>query len=310
MEMAQATSQEVAVIGGAPAERTLREIFALRDRYVRRGDYQLLGRLLFFHTVEAKGVDYGKVGPAIAMLTEAAGDQAGALVVLDPWQGLPDIVRPQATGELLPEGGRALCADDLCDSCRTTCTDCGGTGHRLCTHKDCGGLGYLETNPIAGPGLRRRWLRLMHRLKAQKCPECHGQKLHGRSVRPCIRCQGSGQMPTGRKDRKPESIGLSMPEELLCPECRGNGRKLEHLPQSWVRYVAGQLEEYFALGPIASMMLRNLPGDPGGFVAINFSTDAEGNHPVICLADPKLYGQSMYIFGGRARIVRPGQTIS
>lgn len=267
-------------------ERPLREIFAERDKCVRRGDYELLGKVIT--VVRETGlIDYGKDGPALAVLTKDAGDNAGELVLLGGWHGFPD------HAELLK---------DLCDACRAKCTDCDGTGQRLCTI--CGGSGELVTSWKRCPGsdestgtCRRDCESCGGRGsvpdQAKECPHCHGAK-----VAKCDRCEGSGKMPTGYAG------GRTVATAELCPECAGNGRKRKITPQPWDTFQSGELEGYTVLGPITGMLLADLPGDGSGFSGIAFTPDDDGNLAALLVRDPRLIGSGMYLMGGRAEIAR------
>ncbi|MFB3813419.1 MAG: hypothetical protein ACE14L_04845 [Terriglobales bacterium] len=279
-----ATQTQPATPTPATAGPPLGEVLALRDRYTRRGDYKLLGRVLCAST-EHGFIDYGKAGPVLAQLTDG---EPGALVLLGAWDGgFP------ARMKLLTE---------LCPACQTKCTDCDGKGKRLCTR--CGGRGDLVMSHKDCPGCFAKTGKTRRGCKScggrgqvpdqlHLCPACKGKKRER-----CARCEGTGRMSTGYKDGANPRVG----EAPLCPECEGHGRKREAVPQPWAPIAAGTLEGYTALGPFLRLLLTHLPGDEPAFTDVEFTPDADGNYPVMLIKDPAAHSQPMYLFGGCAAI--------
>jgi hypothetical protein len=274
----------------------LSEMFAGRDKAVRRGEYEMLGRIMLLRT-ENGDIDFGTKGPFLGRLKS----KEAALVLLNEWTGLPDIV------SLLP---------DLCDSCRTTCESCHGKGQRMCMHLGCGGEGrvILGRGPCSAEGCQKQTGKPKHDCsecsgtgavinQTAECPECKGTKMQQ-----CPLCQGSGKMTTGRKNgaprREDDYINGHPDPERICADCNGQGRKLKREPQPWKDYALGQLEEYTVLGPVqAILMTADQTRDPErNMEYFEFRQDKAGNLAALLVAKPDQTGQSMYLYGGDAQI--------
>lgn len=280
---------------GDPKLKPLSYIFSERDRLVRRGEFDIMGRLMVMRT-EKGDIDFFKGGPFVGRLRD------GAFVLLNEWKGLPEII---------------LLENELCDHCRADCEACEASGQRLCMHLNCGGEGRVilsykpcpavncavqndKVNPACvtcgGAG------RVPDQV--QECPQCKGTKKQD-----CPKCRGTGKMATGRKNGEspsPEdfdSAGL-MVDARKCGQCDGTGRKIQRKLQPWREFAIGELEGYCVLGPIQGMlwaadMLRD-PQQRPEYCTV--SPNGKGNLMALLVKDPDATGQPMYLYGGVARL--------
>jgi hypothetical protein len=270
---------------------SLAEIFRARDRYARRGDVELAGTVIFLECAQGTISFLGdRPGPMLARLTD--GPEKGAFVFLEPWDGLPPKV------EL---------TEDLCDACRIQCLECKGTGTRHCTAPRCGGMGTVITQWKACPAcesagkVSRNCQSCGGRgevpAESYPCPACKGTK-----VEECGRCRGTGQMATGKKDRRP----LENPAGPACEACKGSGRKIQVTAQNWVSFARGKLEGFTIFGPVLALVLRKPPAmnesfDDAGVAHYVCEPDYDANYPVLVSEDSARAEGRVYLFGGRIR---------
>lgn len=280
-----------------PKLKPLAYIFEERDRAVRRGEFEIMGRLMVLR-MEQGDIDFLKGGPFIGRLKT----KEAPLVLLNEWAGLPNII------SLHPQ---------LCDACRTDCDCCGAKGKRLCMHLNCGGEGRVILTYKACPG--EDCVVQKHEIKpgcetchgagrvpdqVQECPQCKGTK-----EQTCPKCQGSGKMATGRKNGagpSPDDFDSTgrMVDGNMCPECDATGRKITRTPQPWDKFAIGDLEGYTVLGPIHGMLwAADLVRDPQQRPEYcSIGPDEKGNLAALLVKDPGKVGQPMYLMGGRLQL--------
>jgi hypothetical protein len=278
----QATSRKAKAqpaTAAEPNERPLKEIFAARDQFARRGEIELMGTLIFAFVEQggkAGTIEFRQAGPMLARLT--TGPEEGALVLMEKWQGLPALVRV---------------TNELCDFCRCECVECKGQKQVRCGHKGCGGAGEIITQWQPCPdcqdrGKRERTCQCGGRgeIPAEKhqCPNCKGTK-----IEPCPHCKATGRMSSGQVDSQP------------CGACLGNGRRLDFVEQDWKTFSTGQLEGYTVLGPILGMTLLNPPGEELGITSLECVADYDGNFPVLMIEKPDYKDGRAYLYGGFIR---------
>jgi|GEM_PF-1653036 len=261
---------------------SLAKIFARRDAAVKRGEFDLLGRIYLVRT-ERGDIDFGKDGPFLAKL-----DPGGELALMNEWKGFPDIVT--ATHELCPD-------------CQAKCLSCDGEGHRLCMGLNCGGAGrmILGYEQCPAPGCARETGKANRGCEqcegsgkvvgqTAECPSCKGTKKQS-----CPLCRGTGRMSTGRKDGAPSDSNAP-----YCASCNGIGRKLEREPQAWNDYVLGTMEGFTVLGPIHEILLRaDVCRDAKQSIELaSILPDADGNLGALLVKKPETTGQPWYWLGG------------
>jgi hypothetical protein len=276
---------------------SLATLFAAREAAIRRGDYDILGRLVMLR-LEGSSMDFGlRNGPMIAQLRAGsahAKDVAQPIVVLDGWAGLPVVVN------LSPE---------RCDACLATCHYCGGTGERACGGLRCGGYGKQilsykacqcrEKNGKAQRGCSDCDGSGQVIDQTAECPTCKGTK-----VQVCGGCNGSKQISTGLEGGASPSIS----DAKVCPKCEGSYHKLMRRSQPWQDYYRGDLEEFVVMAPIGMVLFyADQMRDPEGKLEmIEFSPDQNGNLGALLVRRPDTIDgqQPMYLLGGEA-LIRP-----
>ena len=258
----------------------LAETIREREKYLRRGDVELLGAIALCHCLQGT-LDFGAQGPMVGRLTDGA--QQGEHVILQPWPGIPELL---------------TITDEPCDQCAIPCPQCGDTGKQRCTSIRCGGSGKVVTSwkpcpeckiPVHDCVLCKGSGRVP--AEAHHCPACEGA-----GVCTCSACLGTGQMATGKSDKNPEGRGPA------CPACHGGRRKLQSIPQPWEPYAVGVMEGYTVLGPVRGLLLRTLPGRDFP-IDLTAELDYDGSYPWLLVEHPETTGGHMYVWGGRLRPV-------
>lgn len=262
----------------------LSKVFARRDAMVRRGEFELLGRITLLRT-ELGDVDFGReAGPFIAKL-----DGTEELVLMNEWKQFPD---------------QTSCTSELCPDCQAHCIGCNGRGKRLCMGLKCGGEGrmILGYAPCPAPGCFKETGKVKSGCEqcqgagqvvgqTAECPACKGTK-----VQQCPACQGCGKMSTGLE-------GGALPDSGAprCKTCRGNGRKLVSEPQPYQGLVLGEMEGYTVLGPVMELVWKaDVCRDPRQSMELaSIVTDDEGNLGALLVKDPEKTGQPWYWLGGK-----------
>jgi len=259
--------------------KSVRARLAEREKYARRGDTKLRGRVVFIYC-ESGTMEFGLHGPMLAQLTD--GPESGAFVFLQPWAGLPEMIEPNA---------------ENCEVCAVPCTICRETGEHNCIYTGCGGRGSIITSYIPCADCMRRGALSLDctackgrgevPYEEHGCPNCKGS---GKQV--CLTCHGSREMPTGKADRDPQGN----PQGTACPECHGSRRKLTMRTQDVQPFIRGSLEGLIAMGPLRGMVCAELPGGDG---PTDFKTEADydGNYPVL-LVEQIAPGGRMHLYGG------------
>jgi hypothetical protein len=262
----------------------LAKVFARRDAMVRRGEYELLGRIALLRT-ELGDVDFGRErGSFIAKL-----DGTDELVLMNDWQQFPADV---------------VCTTDLCPDCKAHCTGCDGKGERACLGLKCGGEGrmILSYEACSAPGCVRESGKAKVGCEVCKgagqvpgqtadCPTCKGTK-----KQQCPQCQASGKMSTGLE-------GGALPDSAAprCASCRGTGRKMVSEPQPYQRFVLGEMEGFTVLGPVTELLWQaDVCRDPRRSMELaSIVADEEGNLGALLVKDPERTGQPWYWLGGK-----------
>jgi hypothetical protein len=289
----------------------LATLFAAREAAIRRGTYDILGRIIMLR-FESGSMDFGlRNGPMLAQLhagSAHAKDVAQPIVFLDGWSGLPNIVN------LSPEA---------CEACQRPCIYCDGTGERPCLGLRCGGYGkqiisYKSCSCCDDKGKPK-----------PNCSECQGggqavdqtaecTTCKGTKVQPCPGCQGTKKISTGLAGGianikggyfAPDGSTVEKDKVKTCPECEGSYHKILRQAQRWEDYYRGDLEEFVVMAPISTALFyADAMRDPDGKLEmIEFNLDKDGNIGALLVRQPaKCNGQPMYLLGGEAN-VRPMQ---
>ena len=263
----------------------LARVFVRRDAAVRRGEYELLGRITLLRT-ELGDIDFGReAGPFIARLD----DFPSQLVLMNEWKQFPEAV---------------MCTSELCADCRAHCLGCDGKGQRACLGLKCGGygrmiLGYdacpaegcLRETGKAKPGCAQCEGAGQVVGQTAECPTCKGTKLQQ-----CPACRGSGKMPTGLE-------GGALPDSGAprCAGCNGTGRKLAREAQPWQSFELGEMEGFTVLGPVIELLWRaDVCRDPKQPMELaSIVPDDDGNLGALLVKDPAQTGQPWYWLGGK-----------
>jgi hypothetical protein len=236
------------------------QVLARHDLAMRHQQYEIAGRLESAILDDGRRIEFLKQGPTLAY-------SDGELLVLNDWQGLPDL--------------RTL-SNELCPDCLAACDECEGKGKRKCQLTGCGGSGRLLR-----AGVKRKD---MHKLPT--CPRCNGK---GKAT--CDLCRGSGKMATGKQDGSLDANALD------CASCGGQKRKATSTAQTFSLFAIGRLGTLVALGPIQCFVVRR-PGrreEGGGIQVMKVLPDADGNLSAL-LVQPSS-GSSDGSPGSRAWIV-------
>lgn len=279
--------------------RSLDDIFAARQAAVRRGQYDILGRVKCLTTLNGE-IDFRKDGPWLAQLTDEGGkgcedpDGAALLLIGKNWVGFPD--------------ARTLIVNELCPDCQAPCLAC-DKGERLCMQPGCGGAGriVLSYKTCTAPGCK--W---ESGAAKRDCPTCEGAgqvpdqvtecgMCKGAGKHKCPWCFGTGMAPTGRKGGAPRDS-----DAPVCASCDGNARKIEVDAQPWRQYAYGALEGYTAFGPLRSILIvADAVRDPEQhYELVEISPNAAGNITALLVKGPKKTGQPMYLLGGEIALKR------
>ncbi len=156
--MAKARPQRKLRVG---SHSELDGLLAERREWIRRGYYAVLGTVSLLETERGVMRFPHDTGPTVGYFVDPENENApiNRLVVMSPWEGLPD----------LREG-----SDKPCQACLLECDVCDPTGHKLCEALKCGGSGTRTDN-------------------GKPCDACEGT---GRMV--CPVCRGTRKAPSGR----------------------------------------------------------------------------------------------------------------
>ena len=276
-------------------DATLEQILDRHRELMLMREYQPGGIVDFIWVVRPGGtvqMDFRKQGPRIGFNAET-----GDLLVLSPWQGLPDLALPDAA---------------LCTACLGTCGDCQGKGMKPCTLPGCAGSGFRATRFEPCPkclGSEKKQTNL-------KCGECRGRgevpikdKCPGcdkDGQAQCARCQGKGKIATGRANGASDGVDGSgiWKAAPVCKSCNGQGRIIASKPQEWKQFVHGRLtvqgREMIALGPIARILWHTM-GEGARFQSCEIAPDRGGNLMVLLLEGDQP-GARQFLVGGVPQI--------
>lgn len=259
----------------ASSDAPLDALLALYRERVKEGDYVLIGRLSLIHTVSRGVIDFRRTGPLVGKLTDRAD-----LVIASQWP-----LR-------LPPLDRLL--EEQCPACAVKCEQCRGEKQSLC--QVCGGAGKIQGLRSACPECTAR---LGH--FSPECPKCKGRGevqqydacrgCAGRGKTRCCRCGGSGTEGSGRIK------GSS------CPDCHGQGRKIETRDQPLTKFAHGTMGGMVALGPIRSLVLHSVEG-PARIEIVDVTPDRDGNMMVALLDFSRHDAAEAYLVGGLPTVRR------
>jgi hypothetical protein len=289
MSTAQVTPTRARVQSTDPLEQILdrqRELILQRE-------YQVLGTIDFIWVVRGTGllkIDYRKSGPRLAFNPET-----GDMLLLSPWNSLPDLPLPEA---------------QPCQACLGTCGDCQGEGKKPCTLAGCAGSGYVKTKFGLCPDClgNSRVQKTLPNCKTCKGrgevpqPEkCKGCDANGQAQ--CAPCRGLGKVATGRAGGKKDGIDAATRTWIAAPACKacnGLGRTVQEQAQDWRQFVNGRLGNRVALGPI-QRILWHTPGVGSQFQEAQISPDNGGNLMVLLL-EGEQPGATQHLIGGIPQI--------
>lgn len=265
--------------------KQLAERLAAMDGAIRTGAYRLLGRI-FVMEMQRGTVEYRGDGPMVAQANPGADLASGTLLILDPWQGFPNL--HDAGNELCPKC-QATC--DECKAGKRPCVACGGAGvsnakRKTCAAKGCAvekGRTNLACTTCGGRG---------DVIDPQKCVTCEGS---GKAD--CGLCQGTGKMSTGKED------GSTKRDAKECTECDGSRRKRGEREQAWTKHLNGRMDSKIVLGPITRIVVHNAGGDEKLMLPIAVDPDQDGQNTVLLLDNVKP-GSKMWFLGGRITVPR------
>jgi hypothetical protein len=236
------------------------------DDAVVREFYDRIGQIDYLYLAPLKDgdkprtINYGKRGPGLAVMKEKI-DAPGRrpLLLLTPWQGLPDLQEA---------------SNQQCTACQSKCLDCDGEGKKKCTLMGCYGTGYQWSGEVK-----------------RDCPSC---KATGMEM--CGACSGSGRRATGYQGGADYKPGMQvLPPE--CPQCKGNRLVMRPKEQPWEQFRLGTRAPYMALGPIIRITYHT-DGRQGAFESLNIMPDSEGNVMVLMFDQSNKQFMRQYLFGG------------
>ena len=272
---------------------TLDQVLDRQRELVLQREYQPLGMIDFIYVLRGAGellkMDYRKSGPRLAINYDT-----GDLLLLTPWQGLPDVDQAGA---------------QACSACLAKCGDCQGKGRKPCTLTGCAGTGYVSTRYVACPAC----LGSPAKKTKPDCEPCRGrgevpdpEKCVGcdeRGLAACATCSGSGKVATGREKGQSDAWNEVRGQFMTAPRCKkcnGQGRIVATQPQDYRQFVHGQLQTKLCLGPIARIVWHTV-GEGARFQSCDVQPDRHGNLMVLMLENNQP-GARQYLLGGEIHI--------
>lgn len=226
-------------------------MMSLRHEAHRRGMYLVVGTISLIET--AAGVLRFPVqmskptGPTVGYVTDGEGTpDPQKLVVLTPWEGIPDLHEKTET---------------FCSHCLADCFVCNATGKKRCEGLQCGGRGWtpgpFEDCDGAGCVVEngrfnpdcKKCRGTGHLAPPVECLMCKGS-----GVMVCSFCKGSTRYATGIKD------GGSDFEAGRCTFCNGEQREIITRPQKLEPHINAMLPDpktgpICAIGPIVTLVV-------------------------------------------------------
>jgi hypothetical protein len=183
-------------------------MMALRHEAHRRGNYLVVGSVSLIET--AHGILRFPVksghptGLTLGYVTDAERKpDAQKLIVLTPWEGVPDILEK---------------TDKFCSACLSDCFVCGTKGVKSCEGVGCGGRGWTP-----GP--------------FQDCTAPGCLKDTGKFLLSCEECGGRGQIEPHLKCAMCDGKG-----QMTCSWCKGNTRYSTGIKHGGTDYTLGRCD--------------------------------------------------------------------
>lgn len=279
------------------AEQSIQPLLDERRNAVRRGDFEILGRMARAETPHGLMQWPHDSGPILAYLGERDKNNAfvnlskNKLAIVTAWEGLPQIRKS---------------TEEPCPDCLRECDVCQGQGKKLCEAYGCGGsgvgpaiglvlcpakgcskeTGHFEKNCQQCKGSGQVEVR-------EACKVCRGETIPGLvgTVATCSMCKGRKTYATGIKDGE---TNYRLP---ACLACGGSKFKGEVVDQDVNKFVNAWIGNMAVVGPITRFSTESVAGE--GLPPLVFDVDPDVNGDLLVLiVDQQSEPRSAFLIGG------------